>query len=68
LLVIFESPFRVMRTLEDIHKFLGNKEIAICRELTKMFEEEIRGKAKEILDRKNKFKTKGEFVIVINNL
>lgn len=68
LLVIFESPFRVMRTLEDIHKFLGNKEIAVCRELTKMFEEEIRGKVKEILDRKNKFKTKGEFVIVINNL
>lgn len=68
LLVIFESPFRIMRTLEDIHKFLGNKEIAICRELTKMFEEEIRGKVKEILDRKDKFKTKGEFVIVINNL
>ncbi|HEX2787881.1 MAG TPA: 16S rRNA (cytidine(1402)-2'-O)-methyltransferase [Ignavibacteria bacterium] len=74
LLVIFESPFRVMRTLEDIHKFLGNKEIAICRELTKMFEEEIRGKVKDFVgentnkDGKNKFKTKGEFVIVINNL
>lgn len=68
LLVIFESPFRVIRTLEDIHKFLGNKEISIGRELTKMFEEEIRGKVKEILDRKNKFKTKGEFVIVVNNL
>jgi 16S rRNA (cytidine1402-2'-O)-methyltransferase len=68
LLVIFESPFRIMRTLEDIHKFLGNKEIAICRELTKMFEEEIRGKVKEILDRNSKFKTKGEFVVIINNL
>jgi len=65
--IIFESPFRVLRTLQDIQKYMGNKEVVLGRELTKKFEEIKRGKVKEILDNKNSLKIKGEFVIVINN-
>lgn len=64
-IVIFESKFRIKRTLNDILKNLGNKEVAIGRELTKKFEETIRGRVKEI--NMNSIKEKGEFVIVIMN-
>jgi len=66
-IIIFESPFRVLKTLQDILKYLGNKEVALGRELTKKFEEIRRGKVKELLESKNSLKIKGEFVIVINN-
>ncbi|MBS1515622.1 MAG: 16S rRNA (cytidine(1402)-2'-O)-methyltransferase [Bacteroidetes bacterium] len=66
-IIIFESPFRVFRTLEDIQKHFGNKEVSLCRELTKKFEEIKRGRVKEILQNKNSLKIKGEFVIIVNN-
>jgi 16S rRNA (cytidine1402-2'-O)-methyltransferase len=64
--VIYESPFRVYRTMKDILEIFGNKEISISRELTKKFEQTIRGKVKSILNQN--IKTKGEFVIIINNI
>lgn len=64
-LIIFESPFRIYKTLNDIHQHIGNKETAVCRELTKKFEQIIRGKVKNLLA--GQFKTKGEFVIIVNN-
>lgn len=64
--VIFESPFRVQRTLNDILKHMGNREISVSREMTKKFETTVRGRVKDIV-KDNKVKTKGEFVIVINN-
>jgi len=66
-LIIFESKYRIRRTLNDCLKHFGNKEISIGRELTKKFEENVRGRLKEINSRKNIIKEKGEFVIVINN-
>ena len=66
-LIIFESKYRIRRTLNDCLKHFGNKEISIGRELTKIFEENVRGRLKEINSRKNIIKEKGEFVIVINN-
>jgi 16S rRNA (cytidine1402-2'-O)-methyltransferase len=65
-LIIFESPFRVYRTMKDILEIFGNKEISLSRELTKKFEQTIRGKVKSILNQN--IKTKGEFVIIINNI
>jgi len=65
-LIIFESKYRIRKTLNDCLKVFGNKEISIGRELTKKFEENVRGRLKEINSKKN-FKEKGEFVIVINN-
>lgn len=66
-LIIYESPHRIERTLKDILEFIGNKEVALCRELTKKFEEVKRDKVKNLLMDKNKLKLKGEFVIVVDN-
>ena len=65
-IILYESPFRVYRTMNDILEIFGNKEISISRELTKKFEEIIRGRVKSISDQN--IKTKGEFVIIINNI
>lgn len=64
-LIIYESPYRIYRTMKDISEFFGNKEIAVSRELTKKFEQTLRGKVKILLN--NNIKSKGEFVIIINN-
>lgn len=62
-IIIFESPERITKTLQDVQKFWGNREVICGRELTKKFEEIIRGKISEIL---NKIRPQGEFVIIIN--
>ncbi|MEO8211381.1 MAG: 16S rRNA (cytidine(1402)-2'-O)-methyltransferase [bacterium] len=64
-IVIYESPYRIYRTMKDVLEVFGNKEISISRELTKKFEQIIRGKVKLISNQN--IKTKGEFVIIINN-
>ncbi len=65
--VIYESPFRLMKTLEQIGEVFGkNHQISISRELTKMFEENFRGTVDEALLHYDKQGVKGEFVIVIN--
>ena len=64
-IVIYESPFRINKTLSDIYYYLGNRTISICRELTKMYEEVITGKIDQlIIDYKDK-KHKGEFIIIV---
>ena len=65
-IIIYESKFRILKTIQEISKYMGNVQITVCRELTKKFENIIRGYAKE-LSKENKIKEKGEFVIVINN-
>lgn len=62
-LVAFESPYRVKGALEDIATELGERPIAVCRELTKMYEEVFRGTAKEALAHFTS--PKGEFTLVI---
>lgn len=64
-LIIYESPYRIYKTMKDISEIFGNKEISVSRELTKKFEQTKRGKVKVILN--DTIKTKGEFVIIINN-
>ena len=62
LVVFFESPFRILKTLKDLNEYLGNREIVVFRELTKKFEEIYRGKISEVLP---KIKPRGEFVVII---
>jgi len=62
-IVIYESPYRIEKLLKQILEYLGDKEIIIGRELTKKFEEIIRGKVSEVLEKE--FKTKGEFTLII---
>jgi 16S rRNA (cytidine1402-2'-O)-methyltransferase len=64
-IIIYESPFRVVRTLEDIVEHFGERRIVVARELTKKFEEILRGTSSEILQTIRKSAPKGEFVIVV---
>lgn len=64
--IIYESPYRIYKTLNEVNEIFGNKEVVISRELTKKFEQIIRGRVKDLL--KIDLKIKGEFVIIINNI
>lgn len=64
-LVFYESPHRVKKTLADIDDILGNRPVVLARELTKMFEETIRGTAAEILEKVGTKNIKGEIVLVV---
>lgn len=63
-IIFYEAPHRILETLEDLKEVFGNREISISRELTKMFEEHIRGSIEEILAKD--LTLKGEFVIVVD--
>lgn len=65
-LVFFESPKRLLATLEDMHAVLGNRDAAVARELTKLFEECVRGTLAEILSEfSHRPSIKGECVIML---
>lgn len=66
--VFYESPHRIMKTLESLNKYAPERKIAIARELTKIHEQFISGNAKELLEyfNKNKEKIRGEFVIIVD--
>ena len=63
--VIYESPHRLVKMLEDVLEVLGDRRIACARELTKKFEEVRRGRVSEIIGHFTKTIPKGEFVIAI---
>ena len=60
---MYEAPHKINQTLNDILKELGNVNLVIARELTKIHEEFIRGKVSEIID--NYSELKGEIIILI---
>jgi 16S rRNA (cytidine1402-2'-O)-methyltransferase len=64
-LIFYESCHRILASLEDIRIIFGDKEIVVARELTKKFEEILRGSAEFIIKKLSKGKPRGEFVIVI---
>ncbi|MCM8766345.1 MAG: 16S rRNA (cytidine(1402)-2'-O)-methyltransferase [Candidatus Omnitrophica bacterium] len=64
-IIFYESPHRILKTLQDIKEILGNRQICIVRELTKKFEEIKRGRPEEILCHFKHQKPRGEFVVVI---
>jgi 16S rRNA (cytidine1402-2'-O)-methyltransferase len=65
-LVIYESPYRVLNTLKVLLALAPGHPVVVCRELTKKFEEVLRGTAGEILETLAPRKEmKGEFVIVV---
>jgi 16S rRNA (cytidine1402-2'-O)-methyltransferase len=63
-IVIYESPHRIKAFLEDFIDIYGNRQLAVARELTKTYEDVLRGSAREILNCFADKKPKGEFVIV----
>lgn len=64
-IIIYESGQRIQKTIEDIGKILGNRYIVLARELTKMYEEFIRGHITEVLDIIKDRKLKGEIVLLV---
>ncbi len=62
-LIFYEAPHRIFQTLEDMLQILGDRYICLSRELTKKFEEHIRGKISEILKIDN---LKGEMVLIVS--
>ena len=68
-IVLYESPHRVIKLLQELVGYeCGNRKIAVCRELTKIHEEVIRGTVEDALDHFTEKSPKGEFVIVLEGL
>jgi 16S rRNA (cytidine1402-2'-O)-methyltransferase len=63
--VFYESCHRILATLADIHDLFSDKQLIVAREVTKKFEEVMRGSAQEILTQLQQHKPRGEFVIII---
>lgn len=62
-LIIYEAPHRIEETLKDMYQVFGNRNIVIARELTKKYEEYIRGSLEEIIQ--NVKDLKGEIVLIV---
>ncbi len=65
--LFFESPHRIVSTLDIMSKSFPHYDICVVRELTKKFEEHIRFKAEDWENYKQAFVTKGEFVLLVRN-
>lgn len=63
--ILYEAPHRLRETLTSIQDVLGDREIALCRELTKRYEEFIRGTVSELMEWAREEEIRGEFCIVI---
>jgi 16S rRNA (cytidine1402-2'-O)-methyltransferase len=66
--IFFESPHRLLKTLQVLHELLPGREIVVARELTKMHEELRRGIASELLEYFGSKGVKGEIVILLRGL
>ena len=64
-IIIYESPFRIEKLLNELNEYLPERFVVVCRELTKKFEESWRGYPEEILKSLDEKVVKGEFVVVI---
>jgi len=66
-MVFYESPHRILKTLEMLVKFCPNKKVCVARELTKIYEEFKTGTPAEVLEYflKNKDKQRGEFTVIV---
>jgi len=65
-IILYESPHRLIRTLKDLHEFCGDRHMAVCRELTKKFEEIVRGTLTEVRENfSQRSSIKGEYVLIM---
>lgn len=64
-IVLYESPHRILKTLEDLQNVLGDRNAAIGREMTKKFEEIVRGTLSSLRESFASRAIKGEFVLIV---
>ena len=68
-IVIYVSPHKLNKTLEEIVMYFGpDRQISVSRELSKIYEETLRGTAQSILEHYNSKQVKGELVLIISGL
>ena len=65
-LIVYESPHRISESLQDILEILGDREMALTRELTKVYEEVLRGKVSNVLQQIGEKTLKGEITLVVS--
>lgn len=63
--IAYESPHRIQKTLQQMKETIPNHQIAVCREMTKKFEEFVRGTTTEVYEKLKNKNIKGEIVLVI---
>ncbi|KKS35518.1 MAG: Ribosomal RNA small subunit methyltransferase I, partial [candidate division WWE3 bacterium GW2011_GWF1_42_14] len=64
-LIFYESPFRLSKSMQIAQKVLGHRQACVCNDLTKMYEEVVRGSLTDISNQYLNKKIKGEFVVLI---
>ena len=64
-LIFYESPHRLKETLKEMKEILGNRSIVVCRELTKKFEEFIRGPLDDVIQWSTEGEVRGEFCLIL---
>ncbi len=64
-LVFFESPYKLLAHLEEVRAVLGDRKAAVVRELSKKFEEVVRGSLGEVIENFSKRRIKGEIVVIV---
>ncbi|MBN8249295.1 MAG: 16S rRNA (cytidine(1402)-2'-O)-methyltransferase, partial [Verrucomicrobia bacterium] len=66
-LVLYESPFRIARLVAELAEHLPEREVVLARELTKKFEEWLRGRPADLAAQLAARPRKGEFVVLVGN-
>jgi 16S rRNA (cytidine1402-2'-O)-methyltransferase len=64
-LIFLESPHRVLDSLTDMLSFLGDREMAAARELTKVYEQVVRGPVSQLIAHFTEIEPRGEFVLIV---
>ena len=65
-MVFYESPHKLLKTLNNFGEYFGfERQVSVSRELTKMYEETVRGSIEDVITHFTKKSPKGEFVIIL---
>ena len=65
--ILYESPHRLMKTLNELKNICGDHHAVVCKELTKIYEKIYRGTISEIIEQIEKDGVRGEYVIIVKN-
>ena len=64
-LVLYEAPHRLEATLDDIRETLGERQVVVARELTKIYEELLRGTVSQVMEQVSRGRVRGEVVMLV---
>lgn len=64
-IIFYESPHRIIKTLQQIQEFIGDRNVAVVREISKVYQEVVRGSIPSVIEHFQKHQPKGEFVLLV---